>query len=164
MGSDEHVCGPAREYLRSARCRIARRLPGGTSSPFSAPRTAFSNWYDAAHEGRWLIQLTHTHVGGANDGKYFKQFAARVNKFTKAHPTSQFNGSLSFLNSYKYIMGEAFLTGLGAGTEFESGVNFWNNYGRTLYNATLGQVSYDPNDNNGTARRKPVLRSEFCLA
>ena len=56
-------------------------------------------------------------------------------------------------------MGEGFLTGLGADTEFKSGVTFWNRYGRTLYNATVGQVNYNASYVNGTARPKPVLRT-----
>jgi hypothetical protein len=66
---------------------------------------------------------------------------------------------LSFLNSYKYQMNESFLTGIGANTEFSLGVQFWNRYGRTLYNASAGQVSYDTEYANGTARPKPVLRT-----
>ena len=38
-------------------------------------------------------------------------------------------------------------------------MTFWNRYGRTLYNASAGQVAYDASYLNGTARRKPVLRT-----
>ena len=51
------------------------------------------------------------------------------------------------------------LTGLGAATEFTSGVQFWNRYGRTLYNATVAQLQYNSSFTNGTARPKPVLRT-----
>jgi hypothetical protein len=51
------------------------------------------------------------------------------------------------------------LTGRGAATEFASGVSFWNNYGRILYNATVGQVQYNASYTNGTARPKPVIRT-----
>ena len=56
-------------------------------------------------------------------------------------------------------MGESYLTGLGAATEVMAGVTFWNRYGRTLYNASLGQTAYNATYANGTARRKPVLRT-----
>lgn len=48
---------------------------------------------------------------------------------------------------------------MGATTEFQSGVTFWNRYGRTIFNASIAQVSYDPNFPNGTARPPIVLRS-----
>ncbi|CAK3886707.1 multiple inositol polyphosphate phosphatase [Lecanosticta acicola] len=92
---------------------------------------------------------------GAND----ERFAAKVYNFTQASPAAKFSGPLSFLNSYRYELGEGLLTGIGAQTEFASGVQFWNLYGRTLYNATKAQLSYNGSYSNGTARPKPVLRT-----
>lgn len=69
-----------------------------------------------------------------------------------------FTGQLAFLNNYHYEMTESYLTGLGASTEFMAGVTFWNRYGRTLYNASVGQLAYNASFSNGTARPKPVLR------
>jgi hypothetical protein len=51
------------------------------------------------------------------------------------------------------------LTGLGAATEFSSSVQFWNRYGRTLYNATVAQLQYNASFTYGTARPNPVLRT-----
>lgn len=85
--------------------------------------------------------------------------AAKVKNFTEANPDKAFTGPLTFLNSYTYIMGESYLTGIGASTEFASGVTFWNRYGRTLYNSTVGQLAYNATAANGTARPKPVLRT-----
>jgi hypothetical protein len=51
------------------------------------------------------------------------------------------------------------LTGLGAVTEFNSGVMFWNRYGRILYNATVAQLAYNASFPNGTAREPVVLRT-----
>ena len=51
------------------------------------------------------------------------------------------------------------LTGIGAATEFASGVTFWNRYGRTLYNASVGQTAYNASFPNGTARPPIVLRT-----
>ncbi|KAK5113341.1 hypothetical protein LTR62_003440 [Meristemomyces frigidus] len=94
-----------------------------------------------------------------DDGLNDENFAAKVMNFTSAHPASKFAGPLAFLNSYQYIMGEGYLTNVGAVTEFNAGASFWNRYGRTLYNATLGQLQYNASYTNGTARPKPVLRT-----
>lgn len=51
------------------------------------------------------------------------------------------------------------LTGLGAATEFSAGVSFWNRYGRTIYNASVAQLSYNATYDNGTARPNIVLRT-----
>lgn len=100
-------------------------------------------------------------AGGDDDGGNNERFAQKVANYTKATPgsTSKFTGPLAFLGSYEYIMGESYLTGLGASTEFMAGVTFWNRYGRTLYNASAGQTAYNASYTNGTARRKPVLRT-----
>ncbi|KAH0294072.1 phosphoglycerate mutase-like protein [Aureobasidium namibiae CBS 147.97] len=93
-----------------------------------------------------------------DDGILTEDFAQKVVDF-RANSSSSFSGPLSFLNSYKYQMNESYLTSIGARTEFGLGVDFWNRYGRILYNASAGQVSYDTNLPNGTARPKPVLRT-----
>ncbi|KAG9651339.1 3-phytase, partial [Aureobasidium melanogenum] len=93
-----------------------------------------------------------------DDGILTEAFAQKVVDF-RANHSSSFSGPLSFLNSYKYQMNESYLTGIGARTEFSLGVDFWNRYGRILYNASAGQVSYNPDYANGRARPKPVLRT-----
>ena len=97
-------------------------------------------------------------TGGDDDGGNDERFAQKVTNFTSAH-TGKFTGPLTFLNTYHYEMLESYLTGLGASTEFQAGVTFWNRYGRTLYNASVGQVAYNASFSNGTARPKPVLRT-----
>jgi hypothetical protein len=94
-----------------------------------------------------------------DDGENDEHFAAKLFNFTSAKGSASFTGPLAFLNSYQYQMGESYLTGIGAATEFASGVQFWNKYGRVLYNATKGQLSYNASFVNGTARPKPVLRT-----
>ena len=98
-------------------------------------------------------------TGGGDDGGNDQNFAAKVMNFTTANPSSSFTGPLAFLNSYKYIMAQSYLTGLGASTEFMAGVTFWNRYGRTIYNASVGQLAYNASFPNGTARPKPVIRT-----
>jgi Histidine phosphatase superfamily (branch 2) len=67
---------------------------------------------------------------------------------------------LSFLNTYRYpIVDTGLLTGIGATTELAAGASFWNKYGRTLYNATVGQIAYNASFSNGTARPPVVLRT-----
>ncbi|EMC99773.1 hypothetical protein BAUCODRAFT_145151 [Baudoinia panamericana UAMH 10762] len=94
-----------------------------------------------------------------DDGVNDENFAAKVFNFTSTHSTSLFTGPLTFLNTYRYQMGESLLTNIGAATEFQAGTTFWNRYGRTLYNASAGQVVYNGSYANGTARPKPVLRT-----
>ncbi|KAL9090005.1 MAG: hypothetical protein Q9165_005534 [Trypethelium subeluteriae] len=89
------------------------------------------------------------------DGENDENFASKLNNFTSANPNASFTGPLAFLNSYEYVMTESFLTGVGASTEFQSGVSFWNRYGRTLYNASVGQVAFNASDLGA----KPVLRT-----
>ena len=49
----------------------------------------------------------------------------RLTNFTTT-ASGKFTGPLTFLNSYRYQMGESLLTNLGANTEFASGASFWN--------------------------------------
>lgn len=86
-------------------------------------------------------------------------FAQKLVNFTKSSSDS-FTGPLEFLNSYTYVMEDVgLLTGPGANTEFANGVNFWNRYGRTLFNATPGQKAYSATFPNGTERPKLTLRT-----
>jgi len=94
-----------------------------------------------------------------DDGLNDENFGAKVLNFTSANADAGFTGPLTFLNTYQYQMDESYLTGIGATTEFQSGVAFWNRYGRTLFNATPGQLQYNASYENGTARPKPVLRT-----
>ena len=98
-------------------------------------------------------------IGGDDDGGNNERFAQKLSNFTTAHPSSSFVDPLAFLKSYEYTMGESYLTGLGASAEFQAGVTFWNRYGRTLYNASMGQLAYNASYPNGTSRPKPVLRT-----
>ena len=94
-----------------------------------------------------------------DDGSNDERFAQKVLNFTTANKNGSFTGALAFLNTYRYQMGEGYLTGVGATTEFAAGVQFWNKYGRILYNATKAQLAYNASDANGTPRPKPVLRT-----
>ena len=93
-------------------------------------------------------------TGAFDDGETDENFAAKLMNFTTAHPKEKFIGPLQFLNSWQYILGESYLTNIGAATEFAAGVSFWNRYGRILYDAQPGQINY-----NATGRPKPVLRT-----
>lgn len=98
-------------------------------------------------------------TGAFDDGANDENFAAKLYNFTAAHADAKFNGPLAFLNSYSYELGSSYLTGIGAATEFQAGVTFWNRYGRTLYNATAAQLQYNSTYQNLTVRPKPVLRT-----
>lgn len=97
--------------------------------------------------------------GTFDDGPNNENFAGKVMNYTRANSSSQFTGPLSFLNTYKYQLGEAYLTGIGASQSFQAGVTFWNRYGRTLYNASVGQLQYNATLANGTTRPKLTLRT-----
>ena len=99
-----------------------------------------------------------------DDGPNDMNFAGKVMNWTSTNLSSsdsstQFSGPLSFLNSYHYQLGSAYLTGIGASQSFMAGVTFWNRYGRTLYNATQGQVAYNVTNANSTTKPKLTLRT-----
>lgn len=89
-----------------------------------------------------------------DDGDNDANFGGKI-----ANASSGFTGPLKFLNSWQYVLGSSLLTGLGASAEFQSGVNFWNRYGRLLYNASVAQLAYNASEIDGTPRPKPVLRT-----
>ncbi|KAL1306145.1 hypothetical protein AAFC00_004257 [Neodothiora populina] len=139
----------------------------GVVSPYSDNADDYFGVNDIGLPDRCQLEQAHTLQRHANrfptsylvDGINDENFAAKVKNWTQAHPATSFIGPLAFLNSYEYLLGESLLTGLGAATEFSSGVAFWNRYGRTLYNAAPGQLAYNATAANGTARPKPVLRT-----
>jgi hypothetical protein len=109
-----------------------------------------------AHEKQESAHTLQRHaqrfpIGYEEDGINNERFAGKVSNFTQSsNSTSEFTGPLDFLNSYTYTMETTgLLTGLGAATEFSSGVQFWHQYGRTLFNATVGQKSYNASFENG---------------
>jgi hypothetical protein len=95
------------------------------------------------------------------DGINNARFAEKVANYKRlSNASSEFNGPLDFVNSYAYTMeSTGLLTGLGAVTEFASGVQFWNQYGRTLFNASIAQKSYNASFENGTMRDPIVMRT-----
>ncbi|KAL1657026.1 hypothetical protein SLS61_000066 [Didymella pomorum] len=140
----------------------------GQISPYRDNDDAYFGVSDIGLPDGCQIEQVHTlqrhaqrfPTGYFDDGILDEDFGAKVYNFTKANATAKFTGPLAFLNSYQYQMtSKGYLTGIGATTEFQSGVSFWNRYGRTLYNATVGQLQYNASYANGTARPKPVLRT-----
>lgn len=93
------------------------------------------------------------HPGDAQDGLNLERFATKVMK--AFDDGKQFKGPLAFLNSWRNTLGGEYLTGIGAMAEIASGVQFWNLYGRLLYNASEGQLSYQPED----VDKRPLLRT-----
>ncbi|CAD6588651.1 MAG: hypothetical protein ASARMPREDX12_003398 [Alectoria sarmentosa] len=138
----------------------------GEISPYSDNPADYFGVQDAGLPSGCQLEQAHSlqrhanrfPTSGDDDGGNDERFAQKVTNFTSAQ-SGMFTGPLEFLNTYHYVMGESYLTGLGASTEFQAGVTFWNRYGRTLYNASVGQVAYNTSFPNGTARPKPVLRT-----
>jgi hypothetical protein len=138
----------------------------GQVSPYSDNADNYFSVQDVGLPAGCQIEQAHSLQRHSNrfptsfydDGDNDVNFGQKIANWTSTHP-GKFTGPLVFLNSWQYIMGSSLLTGLGASAEFQSGVTFWNRYGRTLYNATVGQVTYNASFTNGTARPKPVLRT-----
>ncbi|OAA70268.1 Histidine phosphatase superfamily, clade-2 [Cordyceps fumosorosea ARSEF 2679] len=88
-------------------------------------------------------------------------FAQKLADYKRGNKGKHFTGPLKFLNSYQYILNNTgLLTGIGANTEFGRGVAFWNNYGRTLFDAQTAQLQYSAVfGGNGTERPKVTLRT-----
>lgn len=139
----------------------------GQISPYSDNPANYFSVNDVGLPDGCQVEQVHTLQRHANrfptgyfdDGINDEAFATKLRNFTQANPSQVFTGPLTFLNTYHYIMGSSYLTGLGANAEFASGVQFWNRYGRTLYNAVPGQLAYNASYTNGSARAKPVLRT-----
>lgn len=93
------------------------------------------------------------HPGDAQDGLNMERFTEKVMK--DFEDKKRFKGPLAFLNSWRNILGGEYLTGTGAMAEMASGVQFWNMYGRLIYNASEGQLGYK---HQGVDRR-PLLRT-----
>lgn len=92
------------------------------------------------------------HPGDPTDGQLLADFTGKVSAATEAG--HYFTGPLKFLNSWRNTLGGEYLTSVGAISEVASGIQFWNDYGRILYNATDGQLGYPPHD----VKKQPLLR------
>lgn len=76
-------------------------------------------------------------INGLIDGINNQRFSEKVTSFTSTDPKNSFTGPLKFMNSWNpVLLNTGLLTGIGASAEFNAGVDFWNRYGRTLYNAS----------------------------
>jgi hypothetical protein len=139
--------------------------PEGQLSPYRDNEASIFGVQDVGLPDGCQVEQAHTLQRHADrlpgdwsdDGPNSERFAEKVANHTEQG--AGFTGPLDFLNSYRYQLGNDYLTGIGATTEFASGVSFWNQYGRILYNATLGQLQYNATYTNGTRRAKPVLRT-----
>jgi hypothetical protein len=90
------------------------------------------------------------HPGDAQDGLNIEKFTQNI--YNASIAGQKFDGALEFLNDWRNLLGGEYLTGKGALAEIAAGVQTWNRYGRLLYNASAGQLSYRPE------YEKPLLR------
>jgi hypothetical protein len=66
-------------------------------------------------------------TGAFDDGLNDANFGQKITNYTSVHTEQEFTGPLEFLNSWDIIFkSTGLLTGLGAASEFQSGVMFWN--------------------------------------
>ncbi|KAL8634369.1 MAG: hypothetical protein Q9228_008037 [Teloschistes exilis] len=110
------------------------------------------------------VHILHRHgarypTGSEEDAVNDALFATKVAAIQSEEGTSAFTGPLSFLNTWQYYLGSGLLLPTGAAQDFTSGARFWNERGRLLYNASIGQPFYNATFNNGTARPLPLLRT-----
>lgn len=90
-----------------------------------------------------------------------------VNKVSQVVARSaKFTGPLEFLNTWTTRVTNNLLVPMGAAAAYSSGVDFWNRYGRILFDAPTGQPYYVPNGNTKIRMRtSSVLRvQETTLA
>ena len=159
LGPDLALCRQCRQLFWRGLCWSSRWLSIGR---FSFPGNLRLYRANPDQENAHLLQrhANRFQTGGDDDGVIDQFFAVKLTNFTSTHECPGFTGPLTFLNTYKYpLKDNGLLTGLGASTEFMAGVTFWNRYGRTIYNATVGELTYNASYPNGTARPKPVLRT-----
>jgi hypothetical protein len=104
---------------------------GGQISPYADNVETYFGVQDVGLPDGCQIEQAHSLQRQANrfptgffdDGTNDDNFGAKVMNWTAANSTKS---PPTFLNSYKYQMGSSYLTGLGASTEFQAGVQFWN--------------------------------------
>jgi hypothetical protein len=95
--------------------------------------------------------ILHRHAArypGTTDYNDFGYLARRL-----ANTTGTYTGPLAFLNTWTYLMGAEVLLPEGTYMELKSGLDFWDQYGRILYQAAAGQNYW-----NGTGQSQPLLR------
>lgn len=97
------------------------------------------------------------------DATSIENFNKKLQNYSAAHSKSPVGkGPLAFLNNWENLLGEDLLVTAGAATEATAGAYAWAKYGRLLYRAGPDTPGWDESLNvypNGTARRKPVLRT-----
>ncbi|CAF0875694.1 unnamed protein product [Adineta steineri] len=101
------------------------------------------------------VHILHRHASryfttDAFDGGNILRFATKILSTNR----NNFLGLLSFLKTWSLDISNDLLVPSGAADGYKSGVNFWNEYGRILYNAQSGQPYY-----NATNQIKPLVRT-----
>ncbi|CAF0885280.1 unnamed protein product [Adineta steineri] len=87
------------------------------------------------------------------DGLNSIRFAAKIKEIVAINDL-KYTGPLSFLNTWSLRFGLKSLMPSGITMAYQSGVDFWNKYGRVLYNASPSQPYYSE-----TERRKLLFRT-----
>lgn len=107
----------------------------GQLSPYSENVDNFFGVHDVGLPDGCQIEQAHTlqrhsnrfPTGAFDDGANDANFGEKIANFTSAQTEPGFSGPLAFLNSWNIIFkSTGLLTGLGAASEFQSGVMFWN--------------------------------------
>jgi hypothetical protein len=93
------------------------------------------------------------------DNGNIQNFATKVSQ-----ASGTFTGPLSFLNTWSLQLGTDSLLPTGAAMEYQSGVTFWNRYGRILYNAQPGQSYYTAIDGQKVLIRTTAANRNYQSA
>ena len=76
-------------------------------------------------------------AGGGNDERFLLK-VANSNSTHTGDITGPLDGSLDI---YFFEMSKSYLMGVGASTNSDLGMTFWNRYDRTLYIVPVGQLA-----------------------
>ena len=100
------------------------------------------------------VQVLHRHGARYPAHVEFEPMAAFAEKVAAKNPAEKFRGPLAFLNRWSLQHGQELLLPNGVSMLHKSGTDFWNVYGRVLFNANVGQSFYED-----TATVKPLIRA-----
>ena len=108
-------------------------------------------------DGCQIEQVHVLHRHGARfptgaDVQPIQALTAKLSQIISAGGT--FTGPLKFLNTWSLQLGTDVLVPNGAAMAYKSGVDFWNEYGRILYDSLPNQAYY-----NGSGRAKLLFRT-----
>ena len=99
------------------------------------------------------VQILHRHAARYPPSVELPALTAFAAHVAGRTPGESFRGPMKFLNTWSLRISKDSLLPTGVSMAYKSGTDFWNNYGRILYDAVPGQTSY-----NATGQNIPLVR------